>query len=377
MSYDIEVSKKSAKMLIEKDVGEFCPDVNGFQNLLDLQGLQIQNLAARVIRERIYVAMADLIKTEKWRTITTIRFYCYECRTLVDYRENPDISLEDYSCPFCKSKDTSTEVVPAFMDVGDFYKWCSGNLQVSKRTISLRKEFLDRCERLGVPRKSSFAGIATWGINWTRLVRKVEQAVNRGDMPIEEAQNLLENYDAFADASSIVSYTNTITKKDSIEKIGIPNSPDFVVSIVDGDGQIKMSTLYLSVPLTLNNLVIDNNDFWRTDVGQMVARNMGIQTEITYGSRMDLIPDYDFTAIWESRQKLLAPIRKIASALMTRTKLLAKRNDLKSVESSQEEGILSNIRTLVTWITQFTNTNLETSGQVIEQVLADIEEIHS
>lgn len=308
----------------------FYPDVDGITSLIDFDKFRLENLAAGLFRERVYFVMVSLLKNNTWKEISTIRTNCSECGTVSMTRQLNDIRYfytdeGVYQCPVCGSTDITYQLVPAFDTTDSFYAWIGEELGVTKRTIMMRKEYIDRCEKMDIPQKEAFAALVKWGVAWMQLARKIEYSVIRGSMSIKEAQNIMRNYNAIPDKSSVMRFIATLEEKDEIELLGVPFTQDFILQVVNPKGGIKYSMYYMAIPLKRDKVADNTIEWWDTDLGLTIARRLKIMTPVTYQEALKYVPNFNFYSVSANRAIILQPVKNLARYL------ILKANSMKDV----------------------------------------------
>lgn len=300
MGTDIVLAEESATYLQQQpDLRTALPAVENYSTVFDFTHFKAEGLAARVFTERVYTVMAVMVIDGLWEFITAPHIFCYDCGLNVKLTDLNSPILDETKCPTCGSYDVILESVPAFEDVKEFYSWATEQLNCSKRSIDLRIEFYKRAVSLGVDMPTAFAGLTRWGVNWMFLARKLSQAVERADMEAEEAADILLLYDNFDSAGKVRMLVEELEVKDTIEVIAVPDSPDIIVQGINSHGEIKWEVRFMGILTKQDGVIISEDKFWDTQIGNWVARKIGIQTGVTYRKGLDLIPAFDF----ESREK--------------------------------------------------------------------------
>lgn len=368
MQNQIQLTKRSKTELAEMDdFRRFCPNIDEFSTISDFGKIREFGLAGRILVESQYFIVAEFLRTERWNEIQTAKIHCFDCETVELIKTIVD---EDqlYTCPYCNSENIIAEAVPAFESESDFLDWSVEELDVSKRTIKLRKEYISKYLDIDLDVEDAFNGIAKWGVSWMFLTRRVEQKVKQEAMSIEDAQNVLANPDSFIDKGNVKRFQKKLEEKDDVEIIASPESPDMVLQIVDPDGDIRFQIYYIAIPVYTEGEELNEDNFWETAIGQMVAKKFKIMSKITYSRNLDTIPSYGFYEEWERKVKLFSIVRDIVRKLVNKTD---KYEDILD-SFSLRTGIINKIGYLLEISKRVISTGLEDSNKKIESLEEDI-----
>ena len=376
MPNDIKLSNASQRALMKNniDASAYAPNMADYHSIYDMSGLRAEGLAARILRERQYVVMAQMLRTEQWRQIAAMAIECYGCNTQTVLMELPEDDNFEINCPYCQSEDVDAHSVSAFYQQSDFIDWAKEKLLVSKRSIMMRKEYLDRTESMGIDFQTAFGGLVTWGVSWMQLSRKLQQAVEAETIPVEEAQNIMNNYSNFSDASSIHRQKELVERKDKIEAYTLPGTPDFIVTITSPEGEVKSSIYYMAmVPVQKGFAGVNFSLFWNSDFGQMLVRRLKIDGPITYDNRLEFIEEFDLYDRGRESFILLQPLRHFGELILQNMERL---RDLKLPGPLQVQKMTNReSASLLGRIVGRIIANNPGFGDVIEgEILAEVEE---
>lgn len=315
MANDITLSSSSVKALAKtRDVGHYAPDVHEISTLQDMMKFKLEGLGARILRERVYFVVTQLVKEDRWKDLSTAKVTCYDCGTSITVKEIL-FDDENIECPMCHSDSILIEAVPAFDSFDEFKDWIREELEVTYRNITRRRRYIMLYEELGSTYEHAFNGIVKHGIAWISLTEAIYKHVKQVTMNLDEALNILEHPDKFTDTATVVRFNKLLRNKDDVELVSVPNSPDFILRVVDPEGDTRYTMLYVGIPIEPNPINVKIDNFWNTAFGKLIAGRLKLLSEITYANALDYIPDFDFYALWSSREKVINAARQILDTI--------------------------------------------------------------
>lgn len=368
---NLDLTKKSQDELeFTDDFRKYCPNIDEYSTISDFSKIRTFGIAGRILIESQYFVAAELIRTGRWQNISTTRVHCYDCDTVEDIKSI--IYDEDlmYKCPYCESTNVITEAIPAYESEKDFIEWAVSELDVSKRTVLLRKEYIQKYIDMGLGMDDAFNGIAKWGLTWLFLTRRVEQKVKQEAMDLDEAQNVLANPEKFVDKGNVKRFQKKLEEKDDVEMIASPNSPDMVLQIVDPDGDIRFQIYYIAVPMVESRQQLKQDEFWDTAIGQMVAKKFKVMSRLTYSKGLDYAPDFKFYEEWERKVKIFSVVRDIVRVIINKTERIKPTLD----EIDLKSGAINKVGYLLDMVKNATDSsNLEEPRRKIETIEEELE----